>query len=81
MANLEVEKLDPPRVNVSMGFKRNVGNYESLNLSVSVTDSARQGETASAAFDRVYAFVEERLVEKLAEADKALKEGGLGGES
>lgn len=64
----EINATDPTRVSVSLGYKVNMGNYESLDLHFSVSDSARAGETAGQAFDRVYAFVERQLQAKVTEA-------------
>jgi hypothetical protein len=68
MMMYESNATEPTRVSVSLGYKVNMGNYESLDLHFSVSDSARAGETAATAFDRVYAFVEKKLGEKVAEA-------------
>ena len=64
----EVNQTEPTRVSVSLGFKKNIGNYENLDFHFSVSDSARPGETADAAFERVYAFVETKLLAKVAAA-------------
>lgn len=61
-------KTEPTRIDIRLGYKVNMGNYESLDISFSVADSARPGESVGQAFDRVYAFVEKRLGEKVAEA-------------
>lgn len=61
----EVTQTDPTRVSVSLGYKMNIGNYESLDFHFSVSDSARPGETAGQAFERVYAFVEQKLLDKV----------------
>lgn len=63
---------DSTKVTVSMGFTRNMGNYESMRIDVGVTDTARGGENVNAAFERVYAFVEKKLVQKFAETEEAL---------
>jgi hypothetical protein len=55
-----------------------MGNYESMNINVGLTASAMSGESAQEAFDRVYTFAEERLMEKFQETEEALKEAGLG---
>jgi hypothetical protein len=46
----------------------NTGNFQSLRLDCQVNDHVREGETTKEASDRVYAFVEQQLVEKLNEA-------------
>lgn len=49
-----------------------MGNFESMRIDVAVEDSARAGENATAVFDRVYGFVEEKLVAKFAGTEEAL---------
>jgi hypothetical protein len=56
-----------------MGFTRNMGNFESMRIDVSVEDSARAGENANDAFNRVYAFTEKKLIEKFGETEAALE--------
>jgi hypothetical protein len=60
---------------VELQFVRNLGNYESLRVSIGVEDYVRQGETVDAATDRVYDFVESKIVEKVSEIEKELKNG------
>jgi hypothetical protein len=62
-------------VRVELQFVRNLGNYESLRVSIGVEDYVRQGETVDAATDRVYDFVESKVVEKVSEIEKELKNG------
>lgn len=71
-------KGDPVRASVGMGFKRNMGNYESMDIHVNLSASAAPGETAKDVFNRVYEFVEARLVEKFTETEDELKKRGLG---
>lgn len=63
---------EPTRVTVTLGYTRNMGNFESLRVDIGVEDSRRENETAGEAFDRVYAFVESRLTAKVAEIEKEL---------
>jgi len=60
---------NPTRVEVSLGYTRNMGNYESLRIDVGVQDSVRSDETVAAATERVYNFVETKLVEKIKEVE------------
>jgi hypothetical protein len=60
-------------VKVELQFVRNLGNYESVRISIGVEDSVRQGETVNEATERVYAFVEDKLVEKSNEVEAELK--------
>lgn len=69
---------EPVRVDVKMGFTRNMGDFESLRIDVGLEASANQGEKASEVFERVYKFVEARLMEKFSETEEALRGQGLG---
>jgi hypothetical protein len=60
-------------VKVELQFTRNLGNYESIKLSVGVEDFVRSGENTSTATDRVYKFVEDKLIEKVKEIESELK--------
>lgn len=60
-------------VKVELHFTRNLGNYESIKIGIGVEDFVRTGENTSTATDRVYKFVEEKLVEKVSEIESELK--------
>jgi hypothetical protein len=60
-------------VRVNLEYVRNLGNYESVRVSLGVEDSLRNNETTNAAMDRVYSFVEKKLLEKMEEIEKDLK--------
>jgi len=62
-------------VRVELQFLRNLGNYESLRVSIGVEDYVREGESVDDATDRVYDFVEKKVVEKVSEIEKELKNG------
>ena len=62
-------------VRVELQFVRNLGNYESLRVSIGVEDYVRDGESVDEATDRVYDFVENKVVEKVSEIEKELKNG------
>jgi hypothetical protein len=64
--------MEPTKVQWSIGYTMNTGNFQSLRLDCQVNDFVREGETTKDASDRVYAFVESQLVEKLNEAKKEL---------
>ena len=63
------------RVKVDLSFTRNLGNYESIKIGVGIEDDVRKGETVDTATERVYAFVEKKLVEKTQEVEEELKSG------
>lgn len=56
------------KVTVGLGYTLNLGNFQSLRIDLSITDSKRDGENINEAFERVYSFVENKLTEKVAEA-------------
>jgi hypothetical protein len=57
------------KVNVTLGYTLNLGNFQSLRIDLGIIDSRRDGETVDQAFDRVYNFVEAKLTEKIKEAE------------
>jgi hypothetical protein len=65
---------DSTRVNVTLGYTLNLGNFQSLRLDLGVVDSKRDGETTNEAFERVYKFVEDKLTEKIQEAKSEISE-------
>lgn len=60
---------DNTKVSVTLGYTLNLGNFQSLRIDLGVVDSKRDSENIDQAFDRVYKFVEDRLTEKIKEAD------------
>lgn len=75
--NLEmggVMENDSTKVNVTLGYTLNLGNFQSLRLDLGIVDSKRDGETTAQAFDRVYKFVEDKLTEKIQEAKSEISE-------
>jgi hypothetical protein len=65
---------DSTKVNVTLGYTLNLGNFQSLRLDLGVVDNKRDGETTNEAFERVYKFVEDKLTEKINEAKVELEE-------
>jgi hypothetical protein len=59
---------DSTKVSVTLGYTLNLGNFQSLRLDLGVVDSKRDGENTDQAFERVYKFVEEKLTDKIREA-------------
>jgi hypothetical protein len=60
-------------IKVELQFTKNLGNYESLRIGIGIEDFKRQGESTDDATDRVYAFVEKKLMEKVHEIEEELK--------
>lgn len=63
------------KVKIDLSFTRNLGNYESIKIGIGIEDVVRSGETVNAATERVYKFVEEKLIEKTREVEEELKGG------
>ena len=62
------------KVNVTLGYTLNLGNFQSLRIDLGVVDSKRDGETVEDAFNRVYSFVENKLINKVNEAKEEVSE-------
>ncbi len=65
---------DSTKVNVTLGYTLNLGNFQSLRLDLGIVDGKREGETTDQAFERVYKFVEDKLTEKIKEAQEEAAE-------
>ncbi len=61
------------KVTVGLGYTLNLGNFQSLRIDLSVTDSKREGENTNDAFERVYSFVEAKLAEKVRESAEEIE--------
>ena len=70
----ETMENDSTKVNVTLGYTLNLGNFQSLRLDLGVVDNARNGETVDQAFERVYKFVEDKLTAKIKEAQEEASE-------
>ena len=60
-------------VRVDLSFTRKLGNFESIKIGIGVDDFVRDGETVDAATDRVYKFVEDKLIQKTQEVEEELR--------
>ena len=69
-----MEHNDETKVSVTLGYTLNLGNFQSLRLDLGIIDSKRDGENADQAFERVYKFVEDKLTEKIKEAQAEAEE-------
>ena len=62
-------------VKVNLKFVRNLGNYESMHVELGVEDWVRDTDAnTDAAMNRVFEFVETKLIEKVNEMEKDLKQ-------
>jgi hypothetical protein len=64
--------MEPTKVTWTLGYTLNTGNFQSLRLDCQVSDYKHDGESMKEASDRVYAFVEQELINKLNEAKEEL---------
>ena len=74
MKEAAVEERNETKVNVTLGYTLNLGNFQSLRVDIGVVDSVREGENTNEAMNRVYDFVEAKVVEKVQEAKQELVE-------
>ena len=66
--------MNQTNVRVELQFTRNLGNYESLKVSIGVEDQVRSTDkNIDEATNRVYDFVENKLMEKVNEIEEELK--------
>ncbi len=61
-------------VTVNLGYTLNIGNFQSLRVDLGCTDFVRDNENVDMAMDRVYDFVENKVVEKIESAKKEMNE-------
>ena len=74
MKEAVVETRNETKVSVTLGYTLNLGNFQSLRVDLGVVDSVREGENTNEAMDRVYDFIEAKVVEKVQEAKTELTE-------
>jgi hypothetical protein len=60
-------------IRIDLQYTRNLGNYENIKIGIAVEDFKRDGESTDEATDRVYKFVESKLIEKVNEVEGELK--------
>ena len=69
-----MEERNETKVSVTLGYTLNLGNFQSLRVDLGIVDHVRDGETTNDAMNRVYDFVEAKVVEKVQEAKTELTE-------
>ena len=65
----------PTQVRVDLSFTRNLGNFESIKIGIGVDDFVRPDENVDTATERVYEFVESKLIAKTQEVEEELNSG------
>lgn len=61
-------------VTVNLGYTLNIGNFQSLRVDLGCTDYTRNDESMDDAMERVYKFVEDKVIEKIEAAKKEMNE-------
>lgn len=74
MKEAAVVEHNETKVNVTLGYTLNLGNFQSLRVDLGVVDHVRDGETTNDAMNRVYDFVEAKVIEKVQEAKAEIVE-------
>jgi hypothetical protein len=74
MKEAVVEDRNETKVSVTLGYTLNLGNFQSLRVDLGVVDHVRNGETTNEAMDRVYDFVETKVIQKVQEAKEEITE-------
>jgi hypothetical protein len=64
---------DKPSITVTLGYTLNLGNFQSLRVDIGFNDFVRENEDNNSALDRIYKFVEDKVIEKVDEAKKELE--------
>jgi hypothetical protein len=62
------------KVSATLGYTLNLGNFQSLRIDLGVVDNVRDSENVDQAMNRIYDFVENKVIEKVNEAKAALVE-------
>ena len=68
--------MNQTNVRVELQFTKNLGNYESLKIAIGIEDFKRDNETIDEATNRVYTFVENKVIEKVNEVTEELRAKG-----
>jgi len=63
---------DKTEVTVNLGYTLNLGNFQSLRVDLGCTDYVRDDENVDSAMNRVYDFVENKVMEKIEEAKREM---------
>jgi hypothetical protein len=70
---VEKKKLSPApspsKIDISLGFT-STRNFNSVRVDIGISDFVRAEETLDEAVDRVYSYVEKKVVQKLEQAKK-----------
>lgn len=56
----------------NLSYTHNLGNFRSVKADAGIEDDVRPGETVDAAFDRIFAKIEDQLVKRITKAVEEL---------
>lgn len=59
-------------VKAELEFLRKLPDFQNIRVTVGITDTVREDEKTGDAFERVYALVEKKLVEKVEQITKEM---------
>jgi len=54
----------PPKIEINLGFK-STWDFNSVNVNIGLTDCVRDEETTDEAVERIYTYVQAKLMEKI----------------
>lgn len=60
-------EITPPKVRVNIKFLVNLGNFSNFEIELGVEDFKKDTESIDQATERVYGFVESKMLEKVDE--------------
>ena len=63
----------PSKIDVNLGFK-STRDFNSVSVNIGITDFVRAEETLDEAVNRVYSYVESKVIEKLDQTKKEIEE-------
>jgi hypothetical protein len=55
---------NPTRIEINLGYK-STWNFQSVNVNIGITDNRRNDESMDQAVDRIYNYVQTKLMEKM----------------
>lgn len=64
---------EPSKIDINLGFK-STRDFNSVSVNIGITDYVRKEETLDEAVDRVYEYVNYKVVQKLQDTKKEIEE-------
>ena len=63
---------EPTRIDINLGFK-STRDFQSVSVNIGITDFVRAEENLDQAVNRVYSYVESKVIEKLDQTKKEIE--------